>query len=52
MAVLLVGNHYHAVDREFFLLPFDVFICLLLMNLVYISSGPGNVLTAIGKNKR
>ena len=38
---------------KFFLLPFNVFICLLLMNLVHISSGPaGNVLTAIGKNKQ
>ena len=38
---------------DFFLLPFNVFICLLLMNLVHISSGPaGNVLTAIGKNKQ
>ena len=38
---------------DYFLLPFNVFICLLLMNLVHISSGPaGNVLTAIGKNKQ
>lgn len=38
--------------NEDFILSSDVFLCLLAMNLIHISSGPaGNALVAVGQNK-